>query len=436
MSEITEIEGLLKRGEIEEALEFVEYHIDNPNLLARELIFKGNRLAEIREYELSIKYLDFSSRIANDEEVIGYALSCSALERSLKKVESITFFNLALSFQNLGKIDDAIENYNKAIFIESDLTMAYINRGTAYYSKEMYDEALEDYNKAIDLDPENASTYNNRGSVYFDMKIYDRALEDLNRAIELDSEDPQLYNNRAQVYLDLNRYEDAVKDYDAIMRIDPDFEGAIRNREVAYEKFRGVLEGTSLKIDINGLDVGKDDIVSLKDQDYNGEIRYRKAIYSHIDLEESHNGLGVVLSRRGAYKEAINEFKSAIELSEKNIYYSNLGCAQADYGKGTALAPFLIYKARKNLVKAIKDDVTYLNGFRNLSLADMLLRRELKLFSVRFTVLLSIFTILMLSLPYATAQIVIGTVAIGTVLFNLHFSGPEIEFRYDDQREV
>jgi len=47
--------GFLRRGEVEEALGFVQSKVDDPDFLASELIYKGNRLAEIREYELSIK---------------------------------------------------------------------------------------------------------------------------------------------------------------------------------------------------------------------------------------------------------------------------------------------------------------------------------------------------------------------------------------------
>ncbi|MDY6865512.1 MAG: tetratricopeptide repeat protein [Halobacteriota archaeon] len=431
MSEIGEIEGLLKRGEIEEALKFAQSNVDNPDFLARELIFKGNRLGEIREYDLSINYLDFSSKIASDVGVKGYAISCAAFEKALKKVESITFFNCALGFHNNGNFDEAIKNYNKAIFIEPDMVMAYINRGTAYYSKGMYDEAIEDYNRALDLDPENASTYNNRGSVYFDLKIYDLALEDLSRAIDLDPEDPQLYNNRAQVYMDLNWYEDAIRDYDTVVSIDPDFVDVIMKREEALAKLNVINEDPGLKIGNEVLDVANADNIFEGDYYYNKEKEYRKAIYSHINLESSHNSLGVVLSRRGDFKGAIIEFESAIKLSEKSIFYNNLGCAQADYGRGSTLAPIHLYKARKNLLKAIKDDATYVNGFRNLSLVDQLLRSELKLFSIRSILLFSFLMILLLSLPDAAAQIIIGAVAVGFIIFNLDFPVSEFRFHYD-----
>ncbi|MDY6960079.1 MAG: tetratricopeptide repeat protein, partial [Halobacteriota archaeon] len=291
--------------------------------------------------------------------------------------------------------------------------------------------AIEDYNRALELDPENASTYNNRGSVYFDLKVYDRALDDLSRAIELDPEDPQLYNNRAQVYMDLNWYEDAIKDYDTVVNIDPDFEGVIMKREEALTKLNLLNEDPGLKTNNEVLGVSKEDNILEGDYHYNEEKEYRKAIYSHNNLESSHNGLGVVLSRRGDFKGAIFEFESAIELCENSIFYNNLGCAQANYGKGSALAPMHLFKARKNFLKAIRDDATYVNGFRNLSLADRLLRDELKIFSIRAILLSSLFMILLLSFPGAAAQIIIVTVAVGVILFNLDLSVPEFRFHYD-----
>ena len=53
------------------------------------------------------------------------------------------------------------------------------------------DQALADFNRAIELDPNNAVFYLNRGAVYQRKKDADRALADYNHAIELN---PSLAN--------------------------------------------------------------------------------------------------------------------------------------------------------------------------------------------------------------------------------------------------
>jgi len=63
-----------------------------------------------------------------------------------------------------------------------------------------------------------------------------------------------------------------------------------------------------------------------------------------------------------------------------------------------------------------------------------LLRSELKIFSVRVVLLLALFTILMVSLPDATAQIPIWMMVIVVILFNMNFLGPEFKFNYENKR--
>ena len=78
-----------------------------------------------------------------------------------------------------GRIEEAIEHYNKSICLAPEYDNAYKNRGIAYTKLGRYQLAIEDYNKAIHLKPDNADVYYNRGNVYTKLGQYQMALKTL-----------------------------------------------------------------------------------------------------------------------------------------------------------------------------------------------------------------------------------------------------------------
>jgi hypothetical protein len=75
--------------------------------------------------------------------------------------------DLGLALYEKGKMEEAINHYNKAILMAPRYAYAYNNRGTAYAQLGQYQSALDDLNKAIHLKPDYAFAYNNRAMVYF-----------------------------------------------------------------------------------------------------------------------------------------------------------------------------------------------------------------------------------------------------------------------------
>ena len=117
--------------------------------------------------------------------------------------------NQADKLYEQGRFDEVIEECNRAIELDSDLVVAYYNRGCAYGSLGEYERAIEDYDEAIGLDPEYADAYNNRGCAYGSLGEHERAIEDFDEAIRLDPEFTLAYSNRERAYGELGL---AIKD--------------------------------------------------------------------------------------------------------------------------------------------------------------------------------------------------------------------------------
>ena len=90
----------------------------------------------------------------------------------------------------LEKYFAAIDDYNKAIELDSNYAYAYFSRGLAKRKLGDNKGAIADYTKAIELNPNRriaTNYYNNRGIAKVIIDDYKESIADFNDAIELDS---------------------------------------------------------------------------------------------------------------------------------------------------------------------------------------------------------------------------------------------------------
>jgi tetratricopeptide (TPR) repeat protein len=110
-------------------------------------------------------------------------------------------YNLrGLVWQEEGKPDVAIADYNEAIHLNPKDQTAFYNRGNAWREKKVFEHAIDDYTEAIHLDPKYAWAYYNRGIAWRGKQDFDRAIADFNEAIRLYPKFATAYNNRAWLW--------------------------------------------------------------------------------------------------------------------------------------------------------------------------------------------------------------------------------------------
>lgn len=66
----------------------------------------------------------------------------------------------------MGRIDDAISDFTRAIELNPQNAAAFNSRGLCYDKKGMLNEALMDFTAAIDLESSNPVFWHNRGFCY------------------------------------------------------------------------------------------------------------------------------------------------------------------------------------------------------------------------------------------------------------------------------
>jgi predicted O-linked N-acetylglucosamine transferase (SPINDLY family) len=90
---------------------------------------------------------------------------------------------MGVTLQEQGKLEEAIEAYNKALALKPDYAEAYNNMGNAFKKQGKLEEAIEVYNKAIALKPDYANAFYNMAMALQEQGKLEEAIEACNKAL-------------------------------------------------------------------------------------------------------------------------------------------------------------------------------------------------------------------------------------------------------------
>lgn len=100
----------------------------------------------------------------------------------------------------LGKAENAINDFDASIALDTNDYRAYYNRANAFYRIERYPQALEDYDAALRFQPKEVDIYINRGNVLVQLEKYEEAIYDYDFALQLDNQNYLTHFNLARAY--------------------------------------------------------------------------------------------------------------------------------------------------------------------------------------------------------------------------------------------
>ncbi len=209
------------------------------NLPAEEWVKKGIELGELGRLEEALEAYN------------------KATELDPQLAEA--WYNKGVALDELGRLEEALEAYNKATEIDPQLAKAWYNKGVALYKLGRLEEELEAFTKAIEIDPHYARAWYNKGVTLGQLGRREEELEAYNKAIEIDPKDAQAWHNKGAILYELGRPpEETLEAFNKAIEINPHYAPAWNGKgAILYELGRPpeeTLEAFNKAIEIDPKD--------------------------------------------------------------------------------------------------------------------------------------------------------------------------------------
>jgi tetratricopeptide (TPR) repeat protein len=134
----------------------------------------------------------------------------------------------------LGRVDEAIREYDRALALSPDYYGAIVNLGVAYLDKGLVDRAIEQARSALNSKPNSYGAHVNLGLAYMRKGRIDEAIEEFRAAIRLNPDSAGSYNNLGLAYGSQGRLAYAIRCYEKAVSLNPDYAEAYNNLGIAY----------------------------------------------------------------------------------------------------------------------------------------------------------------------------------------------------------
>lgn len=218
---------------------------------------------------------------------------------------TFTHYDLGVEFRKQNRIDEAIEEYKRAIALDARNIPAYINLGSAYVLQGETEMAMRSFQWAIKVKPrthkdarQRALAYGDIGNLLAEQGRNDEAMEKYEIGLKIDAKSDFVLQNQAKLFAKLGKTEEAMKAFSRAIVSNPDSQQA---------------------------HWGLADLFFGQQRFHEAEKHYREVTRIVPDEAVPHNSLGSALAMRGKVSGALREFQRALKLkpdypeAEKNL---------------------------------------------------------------------------------------------------------------------
>ncbi|MBN3038555.1 MAG: tetratricopeptide repeat protein [Candidatus Omnitrophica bacterium] len=303
-----------------------------------------------------------------------------SFELSLRlKPQANVLCNLANAFCAKGMPDMAIEEYNKALELDSGCSEAYFGLAHIYEDMGQYQKARDYLEKAKFLEKKRAdddlarldykhlvSLYN-RVADYFEAQDMHNAELKLTEIIDLDSGFALAYKSLGDIKFARNQIEEAISDYKSAIENgldDASFYNVYNDVGIAYmrlERYKEAIDYLRKAFELapHDMDILYSLAGTLRDNGNFEEAlqKYRELLNVNSSYPNVHNDIGDIYKAWGKEEQAKREYKSEIEIvsaqADASDPFSKNRLALAYKGLGEYI------KAKEVIDKAIQDDPFY-----------------------------------------------------------------------------
>jgi tetratricopeptide (TPR) repeat protein len=152
-----------------------------------------------------------------------------ALELDRQHVKS--WINLSRVLLDSSRPSEALARLDEALALDPESNAAYRLQGRAYHQLGRIDQAIDAYRRAIQIDDQDAWSMNNMALIFIEEERYDKALPPLARAVELRDDVAVFYNNLGMALECTGHFRAAEQAYRDAVAADASHEKALANLE-------------------------------------------------------------------------------------------------------------------------------------------------------------------------------------------------------------
>ena len=201
-------------------------------------------------------------------------------------------YNLANILSQLGRVPEAIQQYEQALRLKPDYAEAHYDLGVALRDQGKVLEAIAHYEQALRLKPDYAEAHNNLGNALLQVGKIGDAVGHYEQALRIKRDYPEAHNNLGNALLQEGKVGDAIEHYELALRIKPDYAKAHNNLGNALERANKIQEAI---------------------------VHYEQALRIKPDYAKAHNNLGNALKQTGKIQEAIAHYEQALGIEPDSV---------------------------------------------------------------------------------------------------------------------
>jgi tetratricopeptide (TPR) repeat protein len=265
----------------------------------------------------------------------------------LKKSLKLAFNLLPVVFrgylsERTGTIDKAIAIYQEALEKAVGFSPLYISLGDAFRKVNRLDDAINEYRMAIWLNPSSIQAYKKLCNTFEEMGDFDNAIKTYKKLMKFKPNDAVLYSNLANILYMKGDISDAISAYQTAIVLNPNktwtsvvaqtlgyvFQEAKGDYDAAIAAYQSATllnpDDVDIYISLGSAFFDKGDL-------NNALAAYRSALEIDPDNAKVHCNMGYLLWGKNAIEEAIAGYEMAIKLDPYyDIAYNNLGVIYLD----------------------------------------------------------------------------------------------------------
>ncbi|MDB5281898.1 MAG: hypothetical protein JWO06_973 [Bacteroidota bacterium] len=174
------------------------------------LVFVFSYILGSAQNDASIYYKNGLTRFKRKD----YKLAILEFRRAIEKQPSDSaYFHIGFSEMMLGDTMVSIQDFTKAIALDSDNAMSYFFRGMDRHAIGEYSQAIQDFTKYLTFKPGSASAYFFRAKAKLDINQYLQAISDFDSGLKIDSTYAVAYRDRGKAKFELKDFNAAAEDF-------------------------------------------------------------------------------------------------------------------------------------------------------------------------------------------------------------------------------